>query len=232
MTSGQRGLRSFPRTIASWTAPATIAACAQTACASRCIVENVENDRDDPEQRRRRARRATARGTRARRGGGTPRSRRSPRRASRRPRRSTAAPASQCAISALGTTPSRSRSSARPGRDQEHEHEPDERDEQRRLHEEVVGALSLAVQEDDPVGLGDRPDEPAEDRQRAESCTASAARRCAARPASRARLPSGCWSRTRSSPVPPARRVLPSGESLRNPVPICRRARFFGSACA
>ena len=36
------GLRSFPRTSASSTAPATSAACAQTACASRCIVENVE----------------------------------------------------------------------------------------------------------------------------------------------------------------------------------------------
>ena len=41
-TSDQAGRQSFPRATASSTAPATSAACAQTACASRCIVENVE----------------------------------------------------------------------------------------------------------------------------------------------------------------------------------------------
>ena len=41
-TSDQVGLCSFPRTTASWTAPATSATCAQSACARRCIVEKVE----------------------------------------------------------------------------------------------------------------------------------------------------------------------------------------------
>src|SRR6266705_3271488 len=41
-TSAQRGLVSLPRTTASCTPPAIIAASAQAACASRCMVEKVE----------------------------------------------------------------------------------------------------------------------------------------------------------------------------------------------
>ena len=42
VTSDQYAETSRPRTTASWTAPAAIAACAQRAWAKRWIVENVE----------------------------------------------------------------------------------------------------------------------------------------------------------------------------------------------
>ena len=78
-TSDQRGLTSFPRTRASSTAPATSAACAQTACARRCIVENVEKTvmihRPTLETTT-----TIGNGMRARPGAGRPRARRSPRR--------------------------------------------------------------------------------------------------------------------------------------------------------
>ena len=67
--------------------------------------------------------------------------------------------------------------------------------------------LSCAVEEDDPVRLRDRPDEPADDRQRTEQLDGERSPRAPlVRPA--ARLPSGCWSRSRSSPVPPVPGVL------------------------
>ncbi len=53
-------------------------------------------------------------------------------------------------------------------RDREREEQADADHEQRRLDEIVVEALVGPIEEDDAVRLEDRPDDPAQDRQRAE----------------------------------------------------------------
>src|SRR5215471_15580647 len=84
------------------------------------------------------------------------------------PRRRKSEAKSQCEISALGTTLASLEILHQPGRDQECEERADEHDEQGRLREEVVEALTVRVQERDAVGLSHRPHQPGEDRERPE----------------------------------------------------------------
>ena len=111
--------REPPRTTASCTAPAAVAACAQSECATRWSVENVEKIVITQSQSPRRAR-ETARGTHARTAAGR---RPGPTIASAsttRPKKRKPAANSQCAVSARGSisalAPGRSRSSTTPAR--------------------------------------------------------------------------------------------------------------------
>ena len=135
----QRGLAAF-RVPEPADRAATSAACAQTACARRCIVENVEKIVITHSSR------STATTT-ARKQIRAPRRRRTPRsddrlRDQEEPERSATAAASQWASQLAG---SRLLVEVfdQPGSDREREDEPDERDQQRRLEEIVVDALPV-----------------------------------------------------------------------------------------
>jgi hypothetical protein len=87
----------------------------------------------------------------------------------RRPIRSATAAASQCACSAFGITRYLyGEVFDQAGSDGHREHETDEDHEQWTLEQVVVKAPPFGVEEDDPVGLGDRPDDPADHGQRTE----------------------------------------------------------------
>src|SRR4029079_10279274 len=174
---------SLPRTRASCTAPAAVAAWAQTECATRCSVEKVEKIAMNQSQKpaasasegQRYARQRRCRKT----AGPTIASARTTSPKKRKP-----AANSQWAISALGSIPALGGLEVvdDPRRDDEREHQPDEHPEQRRLNRPVPEALSLRVEERHAVRLGERPHDPAEHGQRPERLhgkDAEAASRCA-----------------------------------------------------
>ena len=197
-------LVSFPRTSASWTAPASIATSAHEAWASMWIVEFVK--KTDTGQSATPMPNAIEghRYTRQRRMAKTSRptivsaSRISP------SRRKPAANA-QWTSSALGATGG-AEVVDEAGRDREREQEADADHEQRRLDEIVVEALAGTVEEDDAVRLEDRPDDPAQDRQRARATRSRAPAASGARP-SLVRRPDRAGRRSPSSRTPP--RVRP-----------------------
>src|SRR6185503_6182260 len=182
VTSDQYCEWSLPRTRASSTAPAAVAACAQIECATRCSVEKVEKtamshsqtpakSASDGQRYARHGRlRKTACPTIASASSTSPKKRKP-------------AANSQCAISARGSISAclvrHFQVLDEPGGDEEREEEADQHDEERRLDSPVPEPLAVGIEEGDAIRLRERPDDAAEDRQRPERLDRDHAKRLA-----------------------------------------------------